>query len=68
MLQLAQEIIALTGSKSKVIFKPLPQDDPKVRQPDITKAKELLGWQPKVDRKDGLKRTMAYFREKLGVK
>jgi len=67
MLQLAEEIVALTGSKSKVVFKPLPQDDPKVRQPDITKAKELLGWSPKVDRKDGLKRTMEYFKQKLGL-
>ncbi len=67
MLGLAKEIIALTGSRSKVVFRDLPQDDPKVRQPDITKAKELLGWQPKVKREDGLRRTMGYFRKKLGV-
>lgn len=68
MLNLAKEIIALSGSKSKIIFQDLPQDDPKIRQPDITKAKELLGWTPKVSRDDGLRRTMKYFREKLGTK
>ncbi len=67
MLQLAEEIVALTGSKSKIVFRPLPQDDPKVRQPDITKAKELLSWSPKVDRKDGLRRTMQYFKQKLDL-
>jgi len=66
MLGLAQEIIKLCGSKSKVVFKDLPEDDPKVRQPDISKAKELLGWSPKVQREEGLARTMAYFRKKLG--
>jgi dTDP-glucose 4,6-dehydratase len=67
MLSLAKEIIKLSGSKSKVIFKELPEDDPKVRQPDISKAKELLGWSPKVDRVEGLSRTMRYFKEKLGL-
>lgn len=57
----AKEIIALTGTKQKVIFKPLPQDDPKIRQPDITKAKQILGWEPKVNRKDGIQRTYEYF-------
>jgi dTDP-glucose 4,6-dehydratase len=57
----AKEIIALTGTKQKVVFKPLPQDDPKIRQPDITKAKQLLDWEPKVNRKDGIKRTYEYF-------
>ena len=65
MLGLAKEIIELTKSKSKIVFKELPQDDPKIRQPDITKAKEILGWSPKVPRKDGLKRTMEYFRKAL---
>jgi dTDP-glucose 4,6-dehydratase len=65
MLGLAKEIIALAGSKSKIVFKDLPQDDPKVRQPDITKAKELLGWSAKVPREEGLKKTMVYFKEKL---
>lgn len=60
--QFAEEIIALTGTSQKVIYKDLPIDDPKQRQPDITKARALLGWEPKVDRKEGLKRTYAYFR------
>ena len=68
MLQLAKEIVELTGSKSKIVFKVLPQDDPKVRQPDIAKARELLGWQAKVNRKEGLRRTEDYFRVKLGVR
>ncbi len=58
----AEEIIALTGTKQKIVYKPLPVDDPKQRQPDITRAKTLLGWQPKVNRKDGLKITYDYFR------
>ena len=58
----AKEIIDLTGTDQKVVFKGLPTDDPKQRQPDITKAKELLGWEPKVDRSEGLKRTYAYFK------
>jgi dTDP-glucose 4,6-dehydratase len=57
----AEEIIALTGTKQKVVYKPLPVDDPKVRQPDITLAKELLDWEPKVDRKEGLKVTYEWF-------
>jgi dTDP-glucose 4,6-dehydratase len=67
MVGLAKEIIALTGSRSKIVFRDLPQDDPKVRQPDITKAKELLGWNPKVGREEGLRKTMVYFRKKLGL-
>jgi len=67
MLELAKEIIRLTGSRSKIIFQDLPEDDPKVRQPDITKAKELLGWEPKVHRHEGLQRTLKYFKMKLGV-
>ena len=58
----AGEILALTGNKVKIIYKPLPVDDPKQRQPDITRAKKLLGWEPKVSRKDGLKITYEYFR------
>ncbi|MBN8854227.1 MAG: NAD-dependent dehydratase [Sphingobacteriales bacterium 50-39] len=60
--QFAEEVIALTGTKQKIVFKPLPVDDPKQRRPDITKAKQILGWEPKVDRKDGLKITYDYFR------
>jgi dTDP-glucose 4,6-dehydratase len=61
ILDFAREVIRLTGSASTIAFKPLPEDDPKVRQPDITLARERLGWSPKVDRTDGLKRTLAYF-------
>jgi len=59
--EFAKEIIELTGSKSKLIYKPLPTDDPKIRQPDVTKARTILGWEPKVDRHEGLKRTLDYF-------
>ncbi|NUN68364.1 MAG: SDR family oxidoreductase [Bacteroidetes bacterium] len=62
MLQLAQEIIRMTGSKSRIVHKELPVDDPKIRQPDITKAKNLLGWSPAVHREEGLRRTIEYFR------
>ncbi|MHC4196369.1 MAG: UDP-glucuronic acid decarboxylase family protein [Planctomycetota bacterium] len=65
VLQLAQEIIELTSTRGKVVFKPLPQDDPKVRRPDISKAQRVLGWEPKVDRQDGLKETVAYFAQKI---
>jgi dTDP-glucose 4,6-dehydratase len=58
----AEEILALTGNKVKIVYKPLPVDDPKQRQPDITKAKQLLGWEPEVSRKEGLKITYEYFR------
>ena len=58
----AEEIIKLTGTNQKVVYHPLPQDDPKQRQPDITLAREILGWEPKVDRAEGLKRTYAYFK------
>jgi len=63
ILDFAREIIRLTGSKSRIINKELPKDDPKVRQPDITKAKELLGWQPTVNRSEGLERTLEYFKK-----
>lgn len=62
MNDFAQEIIKLTGTDQKIIYLPLPQDDPKQRQPDITKAQEILGWTPKVDRKEGLKITYEYFK------
>lgn len=65
MLELAREVIALTGSKSKIVFKELPADDPKVRQPDTTRAKTILHWEAKVNRKDGLKKTIEYFRSEL---
>lgn len=63
--QFAEEIIALTGSKQKIVYHPLPKDDPKQRQPDITKARTLLGWEPKVSRQEGLKITYEYFKEAL---
>jgi dTDP-glucose 4,6-dehydratase len=65
VLEFAKEIIQLTGSKSQIIFCPLPQNDPKVRQPNITKAKKVLGWEPRVSRQEGLRRTLQYFKEKL---
>jgi dTDP-glucose 4,6-dehydratase len=65
VLDFAKEIIRLTGSKSRIIFCSLPQNDPKVRQPDITKAKTILGWEPKVSRQEGLRRTLQYFEQKL---
>jgi len=65
--QLAEEVISLTGSKSKIICQPLPSDDPKQRQPDITLAKEKLGWEPKIGLKDGLVKTIEYFRGDLKV-
>jgi dTDP-glucose 4,6-dehydratase len=65
--ELAQRVIEVTGSKSRVVFRPLPVDDPKVRQPDITRARTLLGWEPKVSLDVGLPRTMEYFKTKLGL-
>jgi dTDP-glucose 4,6-dehydratase len=63
--QFAEEIIKLTGTSQKIVYKPLPKDDPKQRRPDITKAKEILGWEPKVDRAEGLKITYEYFKNKI---
>jgi dTDP-glucose 4,6-dehydratase len=60
--EFAEEILDLTGNKVKIIYKPLPVDDPKQREPDITKAKQLLGWEPKVNRREGLKITYEYFK------
>lgn len=62
LLKFAEEILSLTGSKTKIVFKPLPKDDPKQRKPDIMKAKEILGWEPKVQRAIGLKKTYEYFK------
>ena len=63
--QIAETIIRMTGSKSQLVYRPLPEDDPKVRRPDITKARTLLGWEPKVSLEDGLTRTIDYFRTKV---
>lgn len=65
MLDFANEIIALSGATSKITFKPLPQDDPKQRQPDISRAQHVLGWEPKVDRERGLALTYEYFKKQL---
>ena len=65
ILQLAEQIIRKTGSKSKIIFKPLPYDDPKQRQPDITLAKKVLDWEPTVQLDEGLDRMIAYFKETM---
>jgi len=67
LLDLARKVIALTGSKSTIVHRPLPVDDPKVRQPDISRARELLGWEPKVGLEDGLKSAIDYFRKKLDI-
>ena len=65
ILEFAERIIRITGSKSKIIFKPLPQDDPKQRQPDITRARTLLKWEPVVPLEEGLKRSIDYFRGRV---
>jgi dTDP-glucose 4,6-dehydratase len=65
VLQFAEKIIEITRSKSPIVHKPLPEDDPQVRQPDITKAKTLLGWEPKVNLDEGLTKTIDYFRARL---
>jgi len=68
MLQLAKEIVQLTHSPSAIVFKELPQDDPRVRQPNIAKAKHVLGWEPQVPRSEGLLRTIEYFKQRLKLK
>jgi dTDP-glucose 4,6-dehydratase len=67
ILDFAKRIISLVGSKSKIVYKPLPEDDPKQRKPDITLAKRILGWEPKVGLDEGLRITIEYFKKKLGV-
>ena len=62
ILDFAQEIIELTGTDQKIVFKPLPKNDPLQRKPDITKAKEILDWKPNIGRKEGMQRTFAYFK------
>jgi dTDP-glucose 4,6-dehydratase len=66
MRALAETIVQLTGSRSRIVERPLPVDDPKRRRPDVTRARTLLGWEPKVALADGLPRTIEYFRRKLG--
>ena len=66
LLELAKRVLRLSGSRSEIVFRPLPVDDPKVRQPDITRARTRLGWEPRVDTDEGLKRTLQWFKEKVG--
>jgi dTDP-glucose 4,6-dehydratase len=66
LLDLAKRIIRLAGSRSEIVFRPLPEDDPKVRQPDITRARTRLGWEPRVDTDEGLKLTLEWFRGRVG--
>ena len=68
VLEFARKILELTGSQSKIIYKPLPEDDPRVRQPDISKARKILGWTPRVELREGIERTVPYFRKKLSEK
>ena len=64
-MQFAEKILELTGSKSPIVYKPLPQDDPRVRQPDISKARELLSWEPQIPLEAGLIKTIPYFSQRL---
>ncbi len=63
--EFAEEVVALIGNDVKIVYEPLPKDDPKQRKPDITKAQTILGWEPKVDRREGLKRTLEYFKQHI---
>jgi UDP-glucuronate decarboxylase len=65
MLELAEKIIKKVGSKSRIVFEPLPQDDPRQRKPDITKASNLLNWKPSIDLDEGLEKTIAYFKSTI---
>jgi nucleoside-diphosphate-sugar epimerase len=64
--EMARTIIEMTGARSKIVYKPLPTDDPKIRQPDITRARSLLKWEPRVALEEGLVQTIEYFRTKVG--
>jgi dTDP-glucose 4,6-dehydratase len=65
ILEFAREILELSGSQSPVVYRPLPQDDPKVRRPDISRARQLLGWEPQVPRREGLRRTLEHFQRRV---
>jgi nucleoside-diphosphate-sugar epimerase len=65
--EIAQTIVRMTGSSSRLVYRDLPEDDPKVRQPDITRARTLLHWEPKVELQQGLEHTIEYFRSKVGT-
>ena len=66
ILECAEMVLKVTGSKSKIRYEPLPQDDPKQRRPDITKARQLLGWEPKIDLETGLRLSLDYFKKAVG--
>jgi dTDP-glucose 4,6-dehydratase len=66
LTRFAEEVIELTGTTSRIVYRELPKDDPKVRKPDITRARTILGWEPRVSRREGLEHTLAYFRQELG--
>jgi dTDP-glucose 4,6-dehydratase len=68
LLDMAQQVVEATGSRSEIVFEALPVDDPQVRQPDITRARDLLGWEPEVDLREGLPRTVEYFTQILGTR
>ncbi|MBI1917042.1 MAG: SDR family oxidoreductase [Planctomycetes bacterium] len=65
VLEFAKEILALSGSQSRIEYRPLPQDDPRVRKPDIARARQVLGWEPRINRAEGLRRTLEYFKAKV---
>ncbi len=65
VLEFAKAIIRATGSRSRIVFRPLPQDDPRQRQPDITRATKILGWAPQIPLAEGLVKTLEYFRQKV---
>ena len=67
ILAFARAVVAACGSRSDIVFRPLPVDDPKVRQPDISKARAILGWEPRVELEEGLARTLDYFRARLDL-
>jgi dTDP-glucose 4,6-dehydratase len=66
LLEMAKLVVELTGSRSEIVFEALPVDDPQVRQPDITRARDLLGWQPEVDLREGLTKTIEHYTRTLG--
>jgi nucleoside-diphosphate-sugar epimerase len=68
LLELAKHVLRATGSRAEIVFRPLPIDDPKVRQPDISKAKRLLGWAPRVELEEGLARTVEWCRSREGTR
>jgi UDP-glucuronate decarboxylase len=67
IIDLAKEILRMTGSRSPIVFTPLPSDDPKQRKPDISQAKQILGWEPKIPLQEGLQATIGYFQEKMST-